>query len=250
MKITVIVGPPVAGKSSYAWSNAADGDVVVDYDRIAQALGSKVPHGATGAVQQVAQSARLSAIFRILHGVDGPAWTLHTNPNTEQINEYVDAGASFILIDPGKDACIERAHADGRPPETIAAIEVWYANPPKLPEGTTTVKQQTLKGPNMPAEQNSLPVTVGFLRGALRIIAEGVGNTIAKKNASLESRIAALENEPRLKYCGVFRDGEKYVPGNFCTRGGSVFHCNRATTDAPGSSDAWVLAVKAGRDAR
>jgi hypothetical protein len=59
---------------------------------------------------------------------------------------------------------------------------------------------------------------------------------------------------PFLSYQGVFVDGRAYRPGDTVTWGGSVWHCQAATTAKPGqdqpASRAWVLLVKAGRDGR
>lgn len=52
------------------------------------------------------------------------------------------------------------------------------------------------------------------------------------------------------EYRGVWKDGS-YLPGDFVTWNGSVWHCGAATTDKPGAgSTAWTLAVKAGRDGK
>lgn len=50
-------------------------------------------------------------------------------------------------------------------------------------------------------------------------------------------------------YCGVFKEAEEYVPGDMVTWAGSLWHCDKATTDKPGT-DAWTLAVKKGRDGK
>ena len=57
---------------------------------------------------------------------------------------------------------------------------------------------------------------------------------------------------PVMIYRDVFKDGEKYLPGDSVTWGGSVWYCNEATGDKPGEdgSKGWKLAVKRGRDAR
>ena len=65
----------------------------------------------------------------------------------------------------------------------------------------------------------------------------------------LEARIATLEARP-LRYEGVHEPGKQYAPGAFVTSGGSVWHCNEATTSRPGDGGAWTLAVKHGRDLR
>lgn len=51
-------------------------------------------------------------------------------------------------------------------------------------------------------------------------------------------------------YEGVYKSGEDYVKGDFVTFSGSLWHCNEATTEKPGQSKAWTLAVKRGRDAK
>lgn len=49
-------------------------------------------------------------------------------------------------------------------------------------------------------------------------------------------------------YKGVYREGEPYEANDTATWAGSVWVCNKnATTDKPGTSDDWSLAVKAGR---
>lgn len=57
---------------------------------------------------------------------------------------------------------------------------------------------------------------------------------------------------PVMIYRDIFKDGEKYLPGDSVTWGGSVWYCNEATGDKPGEdgSKGWKLAVKRGRDAR
>jgi len=53
-------------------------------------------------------------------------------------------------------------------------------------------------------------------------------------------------------YRDVFKTGNEYKPGDTVTWGGSLWHCNEATSDKPGEvgSKGWTLAVKKGRDLR
>jgi hypothetical protein len=69
---------------------------------------------------------------------------------------------------------------------------------------------------------------------------------------ALAERVKALEEQQgQFKYCGTWYGGELYKRGNFCTHNGSVWHCNdEGTSDKPGTSNAWTLAVKHGRAAR
>lgn len=56
---------------------------------------------------------------------------------------------------------------------------------------------------------------------------------------------------PAMRYCGVFRDGEEYAPGDTVTWGGSLWHCNAQTKEKPlDGSKSWQLAAKRGRDGK
>jgi hypothetical protein len=73
---------------------------------------------------------------------------------------------------------------------------------------------------------------------------------LQQKNEALTARVAALESAGNLKYLGVFQPSASYERGNVVTCDGSAFHCVRAVTgERPGSSDAWQLMIKHGKDA-
>jgi len=57
---------------------------------------------------------------------------------------------------------------------------------------------------------------------------------------------------PVMIYRDIFKEGQKYYPGDSVTWGGSVWYCHLETGDKPGEdgSKGWKLAVKRGRDAR
>lgn len=125
--IRVVLGPPCSGKSTFVAAEAKDGDVVVDYDLIAKALGSRDPHKAPKSVRETAFAARAAAIEHILQGIESDAWLIHSAPASEQMQKYVQAGAEITTIDPGIDVCLQRAHDDERPEWTAKAIERWYS---------------------------------------------------------------------------------------------------------------------------
>ena len=130
MTITVIIGAPCAGKSTYAREHKRDGDVVVDYDELAKALGSITPHESSGAIRLVALAVRREAIQKILGGIDTDAFIIHTNPPQEIAEQYIEAGAKFVLLDPSRETCLKRA--EQRPAHTIEGIEKWYESPPNI----------------------------------------------------------------------------------------------------------------------
>lgn len=128
MLIHVITGPPCAGKSTYVREHAAPGDVRVDFDALAQALGSDQPHDAPDDVRSAAFAARSAVVALALSG-DAKAdyWVIHTSPTAEQAAAYEASGAEFVALDPGVDECLRRAVDDGRPARTVDAIHAWYA---------------------------------------------------------------------------------------------------------------------------
>lgn len=69
--------------------------------------------------------------------------------------------------------------------------------------------------------------------------------------AEVEKRVAeTIAALPIVTYKDVFSEGTEYRPGNLVTWGGSIWHCNTATTEKPGVNGSWTLAVKKGRDGR
>jgi hypothetical protein len=54
---------------------------------------------------------------------------------------------------------------------------------------------------------------------------------------------------PVMVYKGIWKEGT-YTKGSTVTTGGSLWHCNRDTTDKPGTSEAWQLCAKKGTDGR
>lgn len=92
------------------------------------------------------------------------------------------------------------------------------------------------------------------LKATAQAMAASIGELImplATRLKALEQRCAELERglEQR-SYKGVWDASVTYDEHNLVTMGGSVWIARRATCDKPGTSDAWQLAVKKGRDGR
>jgi len=72
-----------------------------------------------------------------------------------------------------------------------------------------------------------------------------------RKLETLEQRVKALEARPAAPgYKGVWKEGIGFEPGAMVTHGGSLWVCKATTILKPGTSDAWQLAVKRGKDGR
>lgn len=125
--IHVIKGPPCGGKSTYVREHAKPGDLRVDYDLLAQALGASNSHAAEGMIRRAAFDARAGAIKQALSDPSAESWIIHTTLSEEAMRKYADAGAVVIELDPGHDECVERAKRDGRPQQTFDGIEKYYS---------------------------------------------------------------------------------------------------------------------------
>lgn len=50
-------------------------------------------------------------------------------------------------------------------------------------------------------------------------------------------------------YCGIYKAGTEYVPGDLATWGGCLWHCDEKTNEKPDAGP-WTMAVKKGRDGK
>lgn len=93
-----------------------------------------------------------------------------------------------------------------------------------------------IKPPDLTDELRRKALTFNDLPWLMEIIAEAVNE-----------RIAAI---PHVKYLGVWKPDAEYPENSLVTWKGSCFHGNIKTKGVePGSSNAWTLMVKRGRDA-
>lgn len=123
--ITLITGPPCAGKSTLARFHAAPGDIVLDFDDIAVALGS--PRRWMHPRQYIPVANQLMhARMRALADEPGVvAWVIQAAPRAHQRERLADIlPARIWMVDPGIEICLQRART--RPFGTAAEIRKWY----------------------------------------------------------------------------------------------------------------------------
>jgi hypothetical protein len=112
--------------------------------------------------------------------------------------------------------------------------------------------------PKAASTPRQVAVTPRFLERVLGGVAKNVREYVAEQVAGLVhvDRVAALaervtELQARLDtlekrktaYHGVWCEAP-YLPGDAVTHKGTLWYCHEATTDRPGTSDAWQLMVK------
>ncbi|WP_410494712.1 ATP-binding protein [Corynebacterium belfantii] len=111
MSLHVITGPPAAGKTTYVQQHAKDGDIIIDFDAIANTLAGKPldNHTHTHETPQLARAGREAMRRQALKLADTcDIWLIHTKPTPKQLAEYRYVNAEIITVDPGKHTVIQR----------------------------------------------------------------------------------------------------------------------------------------------
>jgi predicted kinase len=126
--LTVVIGPPASGKSTWVLDRAKPGDIVIDFDRLAEALTGRGgdPHDHSAAVTAVTRAARTAAIESALKQAKTThVYLIHSSPGQQRMAEYLALGAEVVTIDPGRDVVRERCKTE-RPQRMFTVIDEWY----------------------------------------------------------------------------------------------------------------------------
>lgn len=168
----VIIGAPCSGKSTYVEEHAQAGDIRIDFDRIATAIGSEAKHGSEGHLRKCAFEMRDAAIAYLLANFDAEGWVIHSNPTESQLASYTQAGAEFVTMDTDMETCLARASEDGRPDGTEEVIRSWFERNQK---GATM--------PNYKSSGNATMEDAGIVKGYASTfdrIPDSYGDVVAK----------------------------------------------------------------------
>lgn len=121
----VVTGPPCSGKSTHVREHAQPGDIIIDFDLIAQALGSPKPHEHPGHIRHVTIAARKAAIAAALTVTHrATVWIVATTISPRDLDTYRQAGAVFVKTGADK-AELHRRAATGRPVLWHRLIDGW-----------------------------------------------------------------------------------------------------------------------------
>lgn len=122
--ITVVTGPPCSGKSTYVRNHAKPGDIVIDFDTLAQAFGSPAPHDHPAATRHVTIMARRAAIAAALTVNGADVWIVDGNISRERLRGYQQVGARIVGLEVDPAELHARA-ARGRPKLWHRLIDEW-----------------------------------------------------------------------------------------------------------------------------
>lgn len=139
----IVTGPPAAGKSTFIRQQWQPGDVIIDFDTIANELAGVEPanHTHPQHIKLITKATRQAAIdAAIKHAGDHTVWIIHSSPSDKLLDHYRTLGAVIDVVDPGKDVVMKRCKAE-RPPEMLKIAAVWYSKhtgtKPKRAKSTT-----------------------------------------------------------------------------------------------------------------
>lgn len=130
--ITLVCGPPCAGKNTWIRQHAHPGDLLVDLDALYHALNANpttTHHNQPPTLRPFALDARDTIINRLLHGDHNirAAWIIHSAPRAAQRAEWKQRGATIVLITADLTTLTHRAQTQ-RPAEWINHIHDWHRN--------------------------------------------------------------------------------------------------------------------------
>ena len=119
--ITLVVGAPCSGKTTYVREHMEPGDIVLDYDTLAVALGSPVEHGHHKNYIPFVMDAT-QAILNAARTKGGRVWWIKCWPTAQDFAR----AHSTVWMDADMRTCHDRANAARRPSEWYRIIEDWY----------------------------------------------------------------------------------------------------------------------------
>ena len=124
--ITLVCGPPCAGKTTYVAEHAGEHDLIVDYDAIAVALGSSRTHQHEWRYAKRAAAQCHALIDDIGAGAHPDAWVIRSTAGpTAQANLAERLSARLVLVLPDRATLHQRALERPDPPRAIGDIDRW-----------------------------------------------------------------------------------------------------------------------------
>ena len=191
--IHVILGPPCSGKSTYVREHKKEGDIVVDFDRLAEALGNEKKHAAPSPIKEAAFVARGAVILEVCKkGYE--AWIIHTKPTEYQRKLYDEAGAEYIEMDTDMQTCLERCEADNRPEGTADIIRQYFEAQKSALSKSRKDKTMNIKTKSIEFKAENGQIT-GYAATWIRE-PDSYGDIIAK--GAFEECIQALKDEGKV----------------------------------------------------
>lgn len=126
-KTTLVCGPPCSGKSKYVLQRQSPSDLVIDIEGILRALAFVERKGFI-AEGPFAGCDRNTVLDRVASLSDRPrTWIIDYGAQLKRRQAIASRfKADVVLLNPGREACLNRAAGQLDPVGAAIAIEEWY----------------------------------------------------------------------------------------------------------------------------
>lgn len=126
--LTIVCGPPCAGKTTYIAEHSSPWDIIIDIDSIALKLEPSYQHWTgmlSGDLLNRAIRARNELLGSLARMKKGKAWFIVSAPTKAERDWWqAKLGGEVILLHPGSEECKRRAIARGTP-NAVEGIDAW-----------------------------------------------------------------------------------------------------------------------------
>lgn len=125
--VTLVTGPPCAGKTTYVRQRAGESDIVVDLDLIAAELGSPKSWNHAPELRTRADTIARRRMRQARDMADGTAWVVRSVPNPGErarLAQWLAADRVLVLL-PDTGTLTARMRARPQPGRTLRAVNQW-----------------------------------------------------------------------------------------------------------------------------
>lgn len=133
MAAIVVTGPPCSGKSTYVQDHAKPGDITIDFDALATALGSSSSHGHDPLVWNLTLRVhRVATELALALAAKTTVWIVDGQISPDSAALYRQHRAEIVTMTVGRQELHRRASAAGRPKIWHRLIDQWAADLPAV----------------------------------------------------------------------------------------------------------------------
>lgn len=119
--IVLVTGPPCSGKTTYVHDHRSAGDIVIDFDALAVALGSPDSHDHPPELMSVTTAAWAAALAEARRHT-AKVWIVRVFPTPTDLA----LASETVTLDVPAEECKRRAQEAGRPEAAVGVIDVWH----------------------------------------------------------------------------------------------------------------------------
>lgn len=123
--VTLVAGPPGAGKTSWVAEHARPGDVIWDYDAVMAAISGQPWYVRPVGLHELVMELR-SALAHAVAARPVRAWFIASAPTLEERDAWRAAGARVVVVLAPMQICIERCATRPDAQRWAEAIGRWW----------------------------------------------------------------------------------------------------------------------------